>query len=90
MVIGLQIWKLHRGGGIRPLPPAVLDSKKPGLFRVKMMLISILETAKRKLTEKLFSSDEIAGPHRPMVEISSAPQTVFISISVTRKGHFEA
>ena len=55
-----------------------------------MMLISILETAKRKLTEKLFSTDEIAGPHRPMVEISSAPQTVFISISVTRKGHFEA
>ena len=35
MVIGLQIRKLHRGGGIRPPPPAVLDSKKPGLFRVK-------------------------------------------------------
>ena len=51
---------------------------------------SILETAKGKLTEKLFSSDEIAGPHRPMVEISSALQTVFISISVTRKGHVEA
>ena len=34
MVIGLQIGKLHRAGGIRP-PPAVLDSKKPGLFRVK-------------------------------------------------------
>ena len=34
MVIGFQIRKLHRGGGIRP-PPAVLDSKRPGLFRVK-------------------------------------------------------
>ena len=34
MVIGFQIRKLHRGGGgFRP-PPAVLDSKKPGLFRV--------------------------------------------------------
>ena len=44
----------------------------------------------RNRTEKLFPSDEIAGPHRPMVEISSASQTVFISISVTRKGRFEA
>ena len=35
MVIGFQIRKLHRGGGIRPPPPAVLDSKRPGLFRVK-------------------------------------------------------
>ena len=32
MVIGLQIGKLH-GGGVGILP-AVLDSKKPGLFRV--------------------------------------------------------
>ena len=32
MVIGLQIAKLHRGGGG---PLAVLDSKKSGLFRVK-------------------------------------------------------
>ena len=35
MVIGLQIWKLHRGAESTP-PPAVLDSKKPGLFRVKL------------------------------------------------------
>ena len=34
MVIGLQIRKLHRGAESAP-PPAVLDSKKPGLFRVK-------------------------------------------------------
>ena len=33
MVIGLQIGKLHGGGGIR-LPPALSDSDKPGLFRV--------------------------------------------------------
>ena len=33
MVIGLQIGKLHRGSG----PPAVLDSKKPGLLRVKVL-----------------------------------------------------
>ena len=34
MVIGLQIRKLHRGGA----PPflALLDSKKPGLLRVKV------------------------------------------------------
>ena len=32
MVIGLQIRKLHRGWN--PPAPAVLDSKKPGLFRV--------------------------------------------------------
>ena len=36
MVIGLQIGKLHRGAeSARPPPPAVLDSKKLGLFRVK-------------------------------------------------------
>ena len=35
MVIGLQIRKLHKGGGGEN-PPAVLDSKKPGLFRVKV------------------------------------------------------
>ena len=34
MVIGFQIRKLHRGAESAP-PPAVLDSKKPGLFRVK-------------------------------------------------------
>ena len=34
MVIGLQIRKLHRGA--ESAPPAVLDSKKPGLFRVKL------------------------------------------------------
>ena len=33
MVIGFQIRKLHRGA--ESAPPAVLDSKKPGLFRVK-------------------------------------------------------
>ena len=33
MVIGFQIRKLHRGAESAP-PPAVLDSKKPGLFRV--------------------------------------------------------
>ena len=37
MVIGLQRWKLHRGAGAESAPrPAVLDSKKPGLFRVKI------------------------------------------------------
>ena len=35
MVIGLQIGKLHRGGGRIPSPLAVLDCKKLGLFRVK-------------------------------------------------------
>ena len=38
MVIGLQIGKLHGGGGgggVGIRFPAVLDSKKPGLFRVK-------------------------------------------------------
>ena len=33
IVIGLQIEKLHRGA--ESPPPDVLDSKKPGLFRVK-------------------------------------------------------
>ena len=37
MVINLQIGKLHGGGGAESIPPAVLDSKKPGLFRVKGM-----------------------------------------------------
>ena len=36
MVIGLQIWKLHRGAEFAP-PLAVQDSKKPGLFRVKVI-----------------------------------------------------
>ena len=40
MVIGLQIGKLHKGVESSPPPPAVLDSKKPGLFRVKMPLSS--------------------------------------------------
>ena len=35
LVIGLQMRKLHGGGGAESAPPAVLDSKKPGLFRVK-------------------------------------------------------
>ena len=34
MVIGLQIGKLQRGGGAESTP-LHLDSKKPGLFRVK-------------------------------------------------------
>ena len=38
MVIGFQIRKLHGGGGQNPALPAVLDSKKPGLFRVKVNL----------------------------------------------------
>ena len=37
MVIGLQIRKLHRGLGRNP--PAVLDSKKPCLFRVKVLSV---------------------------------------------------
>ena len=37
MVIGCQIGKLHRGGGAESAPRAVLDSKNPGLFRVKQM-----------------------------------------------------
>ena len=36
MVIGLQIGKLHRGRN--PPNPAVLDSEKPDLFRVKVPL----------------------------------------------------
>ena len=39
MVIGFQIRKLHRGAESAP-PPAVLDSKKPGLFRVKINKLS--------------------------------------------------
>ena len=35
MVIGLQIGKLHGGGG-GIHPPALPDSEKPGLFRVKI------------------------------------------------------
>ena len=34
MVIGLQIEKLHRG--MKSPPPALPDSEKPGLFRVKV------------------------------------------------------
>ena len=39
MVIGLQIEKLHtgRGGGIAP--PALPDSEKGGLFRVKEKIV---------------------------------------------------
>ena len=37
MVIVLQLVKLHGEGGAKFIPPAVLDSKKPGLFRVKGM-----------------------------------------------------
>ena len=38
MVIGLEIGKLHRGGGGRNPPSRdVLDSKEPGLFRVKIV-----------------------------------------------------
>ena len=33
MVIGLQIGKLHIG--VESIPPALPDSEKPGLFRVK-------------------------------------------------------
>ena len=40
MVIGLQIGKLH-GGGAEWGPPAVPDSKKPGLFRVKSGKLSL-------------------------------------------------
>ena len=36
MVNAFQIGKLHGGGGrTRPLPLALPDSEKPGLFRVK-------------------------------------------------------
>ena len=36
MVIGLQIGKVHRGGGQSlPLPSVLPDSEKPGLFRIK-------------------------------------------------------
>ena len=41
MVIGFQIRKLHRGA--ESAPPAVLDSKKPGLFRVKVSLIRYMK-----------------------------------------------
>ena len=41
MVIGLQIRKLNGGGG-RVESLTVLDSKKPGLFRVKVTLFSAL------------------------------------------------
>ena len=44
----------------------------------------------RRSTEKLFYSDEVARPTDLMVKISSVPHAVFISIFVTRKGHFEA
>ena len=37
MVISLQIGKLHRGRN-PPTPPAVVDSEKPNLFRVKVPL----------------------------------------------------
>ena len=36
IVIGLQIGKLHRGAESALPPPAVLDSKKPSLFRVQL------------------------------------------------------
>ena len=43
MVIGLQNKEITQGGGIRPppSPPAVLDSKKPGLFRVNIIWCSV-------------------------------------------------
>ena len=44
MVIGLQIGKLHRGGGggggENPLPSALPDSEKPGLFRINFHVMS--------------------------------------------------
>ena len=40
MVIGLQIGKLHRGGG--RTPPALPDSEKPGLFRVKLQKVTTM------------------------------------------------
>ena len=46
MVIGLQIRKLHRGAESAP-PPAVLDSKKPGLFRVNREQRSVFFEAER-------------------------------------------
>ena len=53
MVIGFQIRKLHRGGGIRP-PPAVLDSKRPGLFRVKVQCLKVFCYHGNKSTILLF------------------------------------
>ena len=43
MVIGLQIRKLHRGTESAP-PPAVPDSKKPGLFRVNIACFKLKPT----------------------------------------------
>ena len=43
MVIGLQIRKLHREAESTPPPPAVLDFKKPGLFRVKETIANVLD-----------------------------------------------
>ena len=48
MVIGLQIRKLHRGAESAP-PPAVLDSKKPGLFRVKVFAPCLKNEAANQL-----------------------------------------
>ena len=56
MVIGLQIRKLHRGGGIRPPPPAVLDSKKPGLFRVKYDVNNAIVQDIEKIKVQYFKS----------------------------------
>ena len=46
MVIGFQIRKLHRGAESAP-PPAVLDSKKPGLFRVNNEIMKEHKAEKR-------------------------------------------
>ena len=55
MVIGLQIGKLHReGGGRNPPPRAVLDSKKSGLFRVKVVYSCWIFSTKWSDTFRIF------------------------------------
>ena len=44
MVPGFQMGKLQRGGGGTESPPlAVLDSKKPGMFRTKLSYLSQID-----------------------------------------------
>ena len=79
MVIGLQIRKLHRGAESAPPPPAVLDSKKPGLFRVKLYNILIFGNGVL-IAQNFLLGDKIKG----METCQKIPQTYSITPRVLK------
>ena len=48
--------EITQGGGIRPPPPAVLDSKKPGLFRVNLEKYNLLLTPPAEIARETYGS----------------------------------